>query len=69
MNNSPSDQIKELQQKLHFAETRNIRLETEFKKYKEQSSLNKYFQCFNRYQKLLRAIREVRAVANCTFSV
>ena len=51
-----SDQIKELQKKLHFSETRNIRLEAELKAYQKQSKLNKYFQCFNRYQKLLRAL-------------
>lgn len=56
MNTNQSDQIKELQKKLHFAETRNIRLEAELKTYQRQSNLNKYFQFFNRYQKLLRAI-------------
>ncbi|TPH12785.1 replication/maintenance protein RepL [Litorilituus lipolyticus] len=56
MNTNQLDQIKELQKKLHFAETRNIRLEAELKKYQQQSNLNKYVQFFNRYQKLLRAL-------------
>jgi len=56
MNINQSEEIKLLKEKLHFAETRNIRLESELKKYQQQSNLNKYFQLFNRYQKLLRGI-------------
>jgi predicted transcriptional regulator len=56
MNTSQSSQIKKLQKQLDLSITKNIELQNELLKYQKQSTLNKYFQLFNRYQKLLRAI-------------
>jgi hypothetical protein len=56
MNTSQSSQIKKLQKQLDLSITKNIELQNELLKYQKQSTLNKYFQFFNRYQKLLRAI-------------
>jgi hypothetical protein len=56
MNTNQSSEKKQLQKKLDLVVAKNIELQNELKKYQAQSTLNKYFQFFNRYQKLLRAI-------------
>jgi hypothetical protein len=48
MNTSQSSQIKKLQKQLDLSITKNIELQNELLKYQKQSTLNKYFQFFNR---------------------